>query len=100
MTDDEELDLRPTLRDDSRAHARSRILKGGMIAVARSGLDVTIDEVAAEAGVSRRTVFRHFAHHGELIAAIIGQAIQAVGSRLPAPPTPNEDVEVWLTNAI
>jgi AcrR family transcriptional regulator len=92
--------LRPTLREDSRSRARTRIIQGALIAMAASGLDVTIDEVADAAGVSRRTVFRHFANHGELIAAAISQGLSVLGSHMPSVPSPGSDVEAWLTDSV
>jgi len=95
-----EIDHVPTLREDSRARARSRIIQGASRAVARAGLDATIDEIADEAGVSRRTVFRHFATHGELIAATIRDTIVVVGDRLPSAPEHGEDLQTWVSAAM
>ncbi|MGC1420317.1 MAG: TetR/AcrR family transcriptional regulator [Acidimicrobiales bacterium] len=92
--------LRPSLREDSRDRARARIIQGALRAVAASGLDATIDEIAEAAGVSRRTVFRHFASHGELIAASISQGLSVLGTHMPATPQPGTDVQVWLTGAV
>ncbi len=92
--------LRPSLREDSRSRASTRIIQGALVAMARSGLDVTIDEVADTAGVSRRTVFRHFASHGELIAAAISQGLSVLGTHMPSVPPPGTDLESWLSDSV
>jgi AcrR family transcriptional regulator len=92
--------LRPTLREDSRSRARKRIIHGALLAVASSGLDATIEEVAEAAGVSRRTVFRHFPSHGELIAASIHQGLSVVGTHIPEPPAPGTDIQQWLCDTV
>jgi AcrR family transcriptional regulator len=92
--------LRPTLREDSRDRARARIVQGALIAVAASGLDATIDEIAEAAGVSRRTVFRHFTSHSELIAATISQGLSVLSSHIPATPAPGTDVQAWLDDSL
>ena len=91
---------RPGLRDAARSMARARILEGASIVAARSGLNFTIDEVAVEAGVSRRTVFRHYANHAELLAAVIRETIVSVKELAPADPRPGEDLPAWLVDAL
>ena len=91
---------RPSLRDDARSQARTRIIEGAIVAIAASGLDATIDEVASAAGVSRRTVFRHFANHGELIAATIDEGLRYLGSHLPSAPPPGVDTQTWLSESV
>jgi AcrR family transcriptional regulator len=91
---------RPNLREDSRSRARARIIQGAMIAIAAFGLDATIDQVADASGVSRRTVTRYFATHGELIAATIDEGLTFIGTKIPAPPSSGTDVETWLTDAL
>jgi len=91
---------RPTLREDSRSRARARIIQGAMHAIAASGLDATIDEVADASGVSRRTVTRHFATHGELIAATIDEGLTFIGTHIPDAPPPGTDARAWLTGVL
>lgn len=91
---------RPTLREDSRSRARTRIIQGALVALASSGLDATIEEVAEAAGVSRRTVFRHFPSHGDLIAASIGQGLSVLESHIPEPPPPGTDIQQWLSDTV
>jgi AcrR family transcriptional regulator len=71
-------------------------LDAALRTMASSGLDVTIDDVASEAGVSRRTVFRHFHSHGDLVAATVLLMRETVHANVPAPPDPGEDLREWL----
>jgi AcrR family transcriptional regulator len=94
------LNQRPSLRDDSRSRARARIIQGALVALATFGLGATIEEVAEAAGVSRRTVFRHFPSHGELLAASIYQGLSALDNHAPQPPSPGTDIEQWLIDSV
>lgn len=90
---------RSTLREEGRDRARARIVRGAMAAIATSGLDVTVDDVASMAGVSRRTVFRQFRTHSDLVATAVAQMLEDFLARVPGPPAAGEDVEAWLTAA-
>lgn len=92
---------RTTLREDAKERARARILHGALAAVAASGFTATVDEIAAAAGVSRRTVFRHFPNHAELILATIVEIRRQLDEGMPPPPEPGSDVHEWLeTSAV
>jgi AcrR family transcriptional regulator len=54
----------------------------------------TFDRVAALAGVSRRTVFNHFATREALLAAGIDDAVDTYVERMPA--RGERDVDEWL----
>lgn len=98
--DESSLTQRPTLRDDARSRARTRIVQGALVALASFGTGATVEEVAEAAGVSRRTVFRHFPSHGELIAASIYHGLSALDNHVPQPPSPGTDVEQWLIDTV
>jgi AcrR family transcriptional regulator len=87
---------RPSLRDESRSHARARIVQGAMVAVAKWGLDATVDQIADESGVSRRTVFRQFSSHAELLLVTLEEIRQLFEAGIPTAPSPDQDVETWL----
>jgi AcrR family transcriptional regulator len=87
---------RPTLREDSRSHARARIVDGAKVAVAKWGLDATVDQIADESGVSRRTVFRQFSSHAELLLVTLEEIRQLFEAGVPTAPSADEDVETWL----
>jgi AcrR family transcriptional regulator len=88
--------MRPTLREDSRSHARSRIVEGAKAAVAKWGLDATVDQIADQAGVSRRTVFRQFSSHAELLLVTLEEIRQRFEAGVPKAPTAEEDLQTWL----
>jgi AcrR family transcriptional regulator len=67
---------RPTRRDAVRN--RERILKAASIAFADKGLDVSMDAVAAAAGVGVGTVYRHFPRREHLVAALFDDRVDEV----------------------
>jgi AcrR family transcriptional regulator len=71
------------LVDAKRQAAIDHILAAARRLVLRSGLDVTMDELAEASGVSRRTLFRHFATRDKLLAAAFIVGITDYRSRLP-----------------
>lgn len=87
------------LRTEQREVARTRILTGARSVLVERGFEGTIDDVAAAAGVSRRTVFRHFTTHDALLVEAINEIVVTVRSNVPGPPQEREDVETWLTDA-
>jgi AcrR family transcriptional regulator len=59
---------RPTLRDRNRARARAEIVAAARRLFLRYGYARTsVEQVAAEAGVAPRTVFRHFPRKEDLV---------------------------------
>ncbi len=87
------------LRAEQREVARNRILTGARTVLVERGFEGTIDDVAVAAGVSRRTVFRHFPTHEELLVEAIREIVTTVRSSVPGPPRPGDDVETWLTES-
>jgi AcrR family transcriptional regulator len=69
-----------------------------MVAIVREGLDATVDEVAECASVSRRTIFRHFSSHGELLAAAVSEMMTVLALKVPELPARGADVQAWLTD--
>jgi AcrR family transcriptional regulator len=78
---------------------RARILRAARSVLARRGLATTVDDVAGEAGVSRRTVFRHFDTRDRLLAAAVRDGIRSYGEHLVPEPAA-EDLEAWLAEAL
>ncbi len=87
---------RPTLGEETRAVVQARIVDGAVTALAAGGFDATIEEIASAAGVSRRTVFRHFATHNEVMAAAMNEMLVRYDDLMPGPPAPDVDLEAWL----
>lgn len=84
-----------SLADEQRDVAQRRIVRAARTALTERGLDTTVDDVAAAAGVSRRTIFRHFGTRDRLLAAAIRSGVAAYGERLALEP-PGDDVHDWL----
>ncbi len=84
-----------SLADEQRAVARARIVRAAGSARAARGLAATVDDVADAAGVSRRTIFRHFATRDALFVTVIRAGIRRYAEQIPAPPA-GDDLRDWL----
>jgi AcrR family transcriptional regulator len=89
----------PSLADEQREVAQARILRAAGVALAARGLAATVDEVAEAAGVSRRTIFRHFATRDALFVAVIRAGIRRYAEQIPPPPD-DDDLRGWLTELL
>lgn len=87
----------PTLRAEMRTTARARILRAAMAVLAERGLRSTVDDVAVAAGISRRTVFRHFSTHTQLFMAAVNAIGDEIAKQSAPPPPPEGGVRPWLT---
>lgn len=91
------LDTEPV--DDPRAVVRQRIVLGARVELAERGLAVRVEDVAAAAGVSRRTVFRYFETRESLLAAALRDSMRSYGDHVPRP-EPDVELEEWLRTAL
>ena len=73
-----------SLAEDKRQTTVTRVLTAARQLIAARGPDVTMDEIAAAAGMSRRTLFRHFQSRESLLAAAVESGMRRYGERLPA----------------
>src|SRR5438270_2054107 len=80
--------------DVKRRAAGEHVLAAARTLVGSNGLDVTMDQIADAAGVSRRTLFRHFESRERLIAAAFATGIKRYGEQLPT--YDDGDWRVWL----
>jgi AcrR family transcriptional regulator len=85
----------PSLADEQREVAQARILRAAGAVLAARGLAATVDDVADAAGVSRRTIFRHFATRDALFVTVIRAGIRRYAEQIPAPPS-DDDLRGWL----
>lgn len=92
-------EVEASLVDQQRDVARERILKAARRALAARGLATTVDDVAEEAGVSRRTVFRHFSTREHLMASAIRARLRSYAEQLPEPPG-DGDLGAWLEDLL
>jgi AcrR family transcriptional regulator len=59
------------MEEERQLLVRTRILRAGLSALRDVGANVSVEEIAACAGASRRTVFRYFPTRDDLIAAAL-----------------------------
>lgn len=81
---------------------RTRILRAASRLLERTGFhDLTIADVAAEAGISRQALYNHFGSKAELVVAASEHLLEEVRRRHGAPPLPNvADAEQALDHAV
>jgi AcrR family transcriptional regulator len=84
------------LTEEKNAVTRSRIRRAAMRVLAQRGLRATVEEIAEDAGVSSRTVFRHYAGHDDLVADAIAGMYEELGRPVPGLPDPSDDLRAWL----
>jgi len=91
-----------SLAGEQREVARQRILRAAGAALAARGLAATVDDVAEAAGISRRTIFRHFATRDTLFVEDIRAGVRRYAEQLPAPPDPpgGGDLRPWLAELL
>ncbi len=66
-----------------RSEAKQRIVEAAWRCVARTGLErMNVADIAAEAGVTRQTVYRHFASRSEIPQAVIAMAAGDIVERM------------------
>lgn len=82
-----------------RAVVRARILRGTRAELAARGLSVRVEDVAAAAGVSRRTVFRYFPTREALLVAALEDSMRSYGEHVPRPEA-DQSLEQWLGSAV
>jgi AcrR family transcriptional regulator len=71
------------LRADA-ARNRARIIAAAAEVFAERGLDVTLDDIAAHAGLGVGTVYRRFADREELVEALFDERMQKTSERMQA----------------
>lgn len=82
---------------DDRGDARTRILAGAERLILRSGLGVvTVDQIATQIGMSKKTIYEHFASKDELELAVIDAFFagvdRAIGERIDEGATSREQL--------
>jgi TetR/AcrR family transcriptional repressor of mexJK operon len=69
----------------SRRGNRAAILLAGLVLFARRGVaGVTFEDIAGETGLTRRTIYNHFANVDDLFSASIKWALEELSAELPA----------------
>jgi AcrR family transcriptional regulator len=82
-----------SLREQTRAVVRSLLARTALELFTENGFDnTTIDDVAAAAGVSRRTVFNYFRNKEDLALGSLSEQGDLIAARFAERPT---DEDVW-----
>lgn len=82
-----------TLRDHARTAVRAEVMRQAWLLFAEQGFEATtVDQVAAAAGMSRRTFFRYFTGKDELVLERLVEAGQRIADALRDRPP---DEEAW-----
>jgi len=89
-----------SLAEEQREWTRGRIRRAAMKVLAERGLGATVDDIAAAAGVSARTVFRHYAGADQLVAAAIEEMIDELGRPVEGLPDPTVDPRGWVATLV
>jgi AcrR family transcriptional regulator len=85
----------PTLRDHARGAVRDEVLRQAWLLFSRQGFETTtVDQIAAAAGMSRRTFFRYFTGKDELVLTRLVESGQSVVEGFRARPA---DEPVWTS---
>lgn len=83
-----------------KATAEFRILHATRSLLAVAGLGVSMDAIAVEAGISRRTLFRHFPVRDELIARALDESLQFFHGQVTETFTETTDMREWLRSVV
>ncbi|MFI2102666.1 TetR/AcrR family transcriptional regulator [Isoptericola sp. NPDC019693] len=60
---------------------REALVSAAAAVLADSGLDASVAEIAASAGVAKGTVFRHFASKEELVTTVVARLVEGLAER-------------------
>jgi AcrR family transcriptional regulator len=100
MAADVQLDTGPSGRRLRRAERRDQILAAATRAFALAGFAATsLDDVAAEAGISRAILYRHFDSKTDLYRAVLDRACTRLATRVGKDEFTSESVEALLAAA-
>ncbi|SDS79879.1 DNA-binding transcriptional regulator, AcrR family [Nocardioides scoriae] len=83
----------PALRDTARGAVRGEVMRQAWLLFARDGFEATtVEQIAAAAGMSRRTFFRYFAGKEELVLERLLESGEELAAALAARP---DDEPAW-----
>jgi AcrR family transcriptional regulator len=85
----------PTLRDHARGAIRDEVMRHAWLLFSAQGFEATtVDQIAAAAGMSRRTFFRYFTGKDELVLERLVEAGERIAAALRGRP---DDEPVWVS---
>ena len=86
------------LLDNPKSLTRYRVLRSARPLLAERGLSVSMDDIADAAGVSRRSLFRHFESRNALIADALESSIEIFDGELHDALAADGDLREWLAD--
>ncbi|MBO2458401.1 TetR/AcrR family transcriptional regulator [Actinomadura violacea] len=100
-----EENARPSLREEHKRLTRERVLEGAVAVFgAKSLVDVTMEDIARAAGVTRATVYAYFPGKTEILQALLARvydlADEVYGDLAALPQWTRRDVRAWLEGAV
>lgn len=102
LEDDAEIDRAQLERllGDPRAALEYRILRATRRLLGTRGLAVSMDEIAAEAGVGRRTVFRYCSSRDELVARALSDSLRVFSSQVTTSTSSHLPLGEWVLQVV
>ena len=85
---------------DRKATAEFRIIRATRRLLTKDGLDISVDAIAHEAGVGRRTVFRYFSSRDDLIAAALDASLFIFQHEVRSTPKDDVPIDVWMFQVV
>ncbi len=89
-----------TLSDAASEFVRTRVIQATQLLLAEHGLGVSMDQIAVAAGVSRRSLFRHFGSRDVLVARAMDETVSAFGERVVARLAVEAPFSEWLQDLL
>lgn len=86
--------------DDPKATVEYRITRAARRLLATHGLEVSMDDIATEAQVGRRTVFRYFSSRDELIAKALSDSLNIFNNQVDQSLQGETDLQQWLSRVV
>lgn len=75
---------------------KRRAIRATRVLIAQSGLDVSMDQIAAESGVGRRSLFRHFKSRDALVGEALDSAFRWYETQLDTAIAVSGPLDEWL----
>ena len=88
------------LLKDPKATAEYRIVRATRRLLVTKGLDVSMDDIATEAELGRRTVFRYFPSRDELIARAMNESLEHFNHQVTNSMNSETDFGTWLFSVV
>lgn len=88
------------LLKDPKSSTEFRILRATRRLLAREGLGVSIDAIAVEAELGRRTIFRYFTTRDDLIARALSDSLGRFHAQVTDAISESTDLDRWLVDVV